>query len=286
MAQGRPGAREQVQQIARQEARRVADRREDAQRIAVRRAEYRQRLVQQPLPRRDVDVRIDNVNFYGNQGWRNDGYRDRLQRYQVAQQRSWNYNYAPARRYNVGQRWAYTPPVYYRTSYFHRPAWQRVSYYRRPAAYYYGGYSDYRYGGGYAYRIDPTTQLIAALLPLFGGAFGVGQVLPVGYGVYNVPVQYRSVYRDDRYNRYRYGDGAIYRIDRRNNRIVGIPAVLTSDFAIGRPAPVGYSVYNVPYGYRDRYYDTARYNYRYNNGRIYQIDRRSQVVLAGTAVFV
>ncbi len=42
--------------------------------------------------------------------------------------------------------------------------------------------------------------------------------------------------------------------------------------------PAGYSYYNVPYQYRDYYYDTDDYSYRYAPGAIYQVDRDSQLI--------
>ena len=44
--------------------------------------------------------------------------------------------------------------------------------------------------------------------------------------------------------------------------------------------PVGYSTYNVPLAYRDQYYDTPDAWYRYNNGNIYQVDPKTQLVTA------
>ena len=42
--------------------------------------------------------------------------------------------------------------------------------------------------------------------------------------------------------------------------------------------PAGYSYYNVPDQYRDYYYDTDDYYYRYAPGAIYQVDRDSQLI--------
>ena len=59
-----------------------------------------------------------------------------------------------------------------------------------------------------------TTQLISALVALVTGTnFGVGQMLPAGYDVYNVPYQYRDRYYDDDRYMYRYADGHIYQVD-------------------------------------------------------------------------
>lgn len=145
------------------------------------------------------------------------------------------------------------------------------------------GRFDYRYADGYAYRLDPETRLVLAALPLLGGALGIGQILPDSLTSYNVPTAYRPVYYDDRYN-YRYGANAIYRVDPATDAILGVSELLTGDFRVGEPVPAGYSVYNVPYDYRDRYYDTAQYTYRYNNGRIYRIDPETRLVLAAIDV--
>ncbi|MBC7987414.1 MAG: hypothetical protein H7X93_12225, partial [Sphingomonadaceae bacterium] len=172
---------------------------------------------------------------------------------------------------------------------------QRFAFYDRPRPYSWTPYRyrlsygigrdryDYRYYNGYMYRIDPATALIAAAIPLLGGGFSVGHTLPVGYGVYNVPQAYRSVYYDDDYH-YRYGDGAIYRVDPASYRIEGVCALLTNDFVVGQPMPLGYDVYNVPFGYRDAYYDDEDYWYRYNDGRVWQIDADTQLIVAAVAL--
>ena len=45
-----------------------------------------------------------------------------------------------------------------------------------------------------------------------------------------------------------------------------------SAIRIGQPLPVGYDTYNVPFAYRDQYYDTDDAWYRYANGYVYQVD--------------
>jgi len=52
----------------------------------------------------------------------------------------------------------------------------------------------------------------------------------------------------------------------------------TGDARIGQHA-TGRMV-NLPAEYRDDYVDNARMYYRYDNGRVYQIDRQSQMILA------
>lgn len=160
-----------------------------------------------------------------------------------------------------------------------------MTYYREPVYANRDNRYDYYYSGGYGYQVDPTTQLVAALIPLLGGALGIDQPLPAGYDAYNLPTQYRPLYPEDSAYTYRYGDSAIYRVDRSSDRIVGIPALLAQDFRVGQAMPAGYDAYNVPYDYRDRYYDDADYLYRYNDGEIYRIDADSRLVMASVPIY-
>jgi len=140
----------------------------------------------------------------------------------------------------------------------------------------------YRYDNqGYIYRVDRSTDLVSGLIPLLGGGFQVGQVLPAGYDVYNVPLQYRDQYFDTDDLYYRYGDNAIYQVDPQTQMIQSVVALLTgNNFDVGQRMPAGYDMYNVPLQYRDQYYDTDQYNYRYADGNIYQIDPTTQIVQA------
>ena len=73
----------------------------------------------------------------------------------------------------------------------------------------------------------------------------------------------------------------IYPIDPETEAITSIAALLTGDeFAIGQPMPLGYDVYNVPYGYRDRYIDGSDAYYRYADGYVYQIDPETRLIAA------
>lgn len=148
-------------------------------------------------------------------------------------------------------------------------------------------YSDtpdyyYRYGdNGYIYRVNRDTSLVSGLIPLLGGGFGVGQMLPAGYDLYNVPWQYRDTWYDTDDSYYRYGDNAIYQVDPESMMIENVVALMTGDrFGIGQTLPTGYDMYNVPWDYRDRYYDTPQYNYRYADGNIYQVDPQTQIIQA------
>ncbi|GAA4030914.1 hypothetical protein GCM10022281_07970 [Sphingomonas rosea] len=142
----------------------------------------------------------------------------------------------------------------------------------------------YREDNGYVYRIDRDRNYVDAYWPLandWTGAYYVGAAYPQDYlGYYNVPVQYQPWYADNGDDYYRYGDGAIYSVDRGSGVIDGIVSLLAGGFGIGQPMPAGYDVYNVPYAYRDRYVDGPDSMYRYNDGYIYQVDPTTQIVQA------
>lgn len=93
---------------------------------------------------------------------------------------------------------------------------------------YYGLDDNYRYFDGAIYEVDPTTsaiQTIAALLT--GDDFVVGQRIPLGYDIYNVPYPYRDRYIDGPDAWYRYSDGYVYQIDPRTQLIVSAIQLLT-----------------------------------------------------------
>ena len=156
-----------------------------------------------------------------------------------------------------------------------------------PASYDYGFGSSYgygntcnRYANGVIYQVDCMTGFVENVIPMYVGGYGVGQMLPTGYGYYNVPDQYRSLYYDTSDYGYWYAPGAIYQYDPSSSMITSVAALLSPGFNIGQPLPMGYDVYNVPYDYRATYYDTPSAMYRYNNGNIYQIDPATMLVTA------
>jgi len=142
----------------------------------------------------------------------------------------------------------------------------------------------YRWDDDYIYRVNRDGGLIDALFPYDNRDYyyyPVGMSYPADYNYYNVPYQYQGYYPDGGDNWYRYGDGAIYQVNPSNGMISGIAALLTGNpFAVGQPLPPAYSVYNVPIGYRDQYFDTADNMYRYNDGYIYQVDPTTQLITA------
>jgi hypothetical protein len=137
----------------------------------------------------------------------------------------------------------------------------------------------YRYDdSGYIYQVDSGSNLIESLIPLLGGGFGVGQLLPAGYDTYNLPMQYRDDYQDSDEANYRYGDDAIYQVDPQSQMIEGIVALLGGDLNVGSLLPSGYDTYNLPMDYRDDYQDSDEANYRYADGNIYEVDPKTRII--------
>jgi hypothetical protein len=178
----------------------------------------------------------------------------------------------------------YYPGSYLPSSYLSSPNYYMSGF--EPSYYgfnsFYPDYGDdcYRYGYGVVYDVNCSTGFVDNAIPLYAGGYGVGQILPSGYGYYNVPSQYRSMYYDTPDYGYWYAPGAIYQYDPGNRMITSVAALLSPGFSIGQPLPMGYDVYNVPYAYRSTYYDTPEAWYRYNNGYIYQVDPVTQLVTA------
>jgi len=145
------------------------------------------------------------------------------------------------------------------------------------------GYPDsgaYRYDSGYLYRLQPN-GIVAGFIPLAGGALWTGNPWPANYAYDPLPRYYADYYGyDDPYD-YRYADGIVYGLDPETDTIRQIAGLLTGDdWAIGSRMPMGYDVYNVPYGYRDRYYDSGDDWYRYSDGYVYRVDPTTQLIEA------
>ena len=104
--------------------------------------------------------------------------------------------------------------------------------YRAPA--YYGNYfgqdrdNRYYYTDRTLFSVDPETRAISGIAALLtGDDFSVGQPLPAGYDVYNVPYQYRDRYRDGPDAVYRYSDGYVYRADPQTRIVSAVIDLLT-----------------------------------------------------------
>ena len=138
--------------------------------------------------------------------------------------------------------------------------------------------SYYRYANGNVYEVDPYSGMIEDVIPMYGNGYGYGQMLPASYSTYNVPYQYRDLYADTSDYHYRYAPGAIYQVDARSNLITAVASLLAGDLGVGSRLPEGYGAYNVPLNYRSTYYDTPDAWYRYNDGYIYRVDPKTQLV--------
>jgi hypothetical protein len=115
--------------------------------------------------------------------------------------------------YGVGQ---LLPSAY---NYYNVPMQYRSMYY--PTADY-----SYWYAPGAIYQYSPQTSLITSVAALMSPGFSIGQPLPVGYDMYNVPLAYRSTYYDTPDAWYRYNNGYIYQINPATQLVTAIVASL------------------------------------------------------------
>lgn len=91
-----------------------------------------------------------------------------------------------------------------------------------------GPADTYRYADNVIYRIDPQTSAITSIAGLLtGDTFNIGQPLPAGYDVYNVPYAYRDQYADTPDALYRYSDGYVYQVDPKTRLIAAAIELLT-----------------------------------------------------------
>ena len=157
----------------------------------------------------------------------------------------------------------------------------RYGYYN-PSWFGYSSLGDgrYFYDDGYLYRMNQGGSVLG-YIPLLGGALSIGNPWPGSYQPVRVPDYYVDYYNLGAPGGYRYADDVLYRVDPQSNAITAIAALLTGDrFGVGQPMPAGYDVYNVPYSYRDRYFDTPQADYRYADGYVYQVDPQTQLIQA------
>jgi hypothetical protein len=115
--------------------------------------------------------------------------------------------------YGVGQ---ILPSAY---SYYNVPMQYRDLYY--PTSDY-----SYWYAPGAIYQYDPNSSLITSVAALLSPGMTIGQPLPAGYGVYNVPLAYRGTYYDTPNAWYRYNNGYIYQVDPTTQLVTAIVASL------------------------------------------------------------
>ncbi|HEY8592335.1 MAG TPA: hypothetical protein VIL42_05635 [Sphingomicrobium sp.] len=115
--------------------------------------------------------------------------------------------------YGVGQM---LPSSY---SYYNVPTQYRSMYYPTDDR-------SYWYAPGAIYQYDPSSSLITSVAALLSPGFSIGQPLPAGYNMYNVPMAYRSTYYDTPNAWYRYNNGNIYQVDPTTQLVTAIVASL------------------------------------------------------------
>jgi len=167
-----------------------------------------------------------------------------------------------------------------------RPVFGFASY--EPDWWGYRNYADgrYRYSDGYLLRIG-SGGLVDAFIPLLGGALAAGNPWPGYYEPVPLNPYYVEYYDLGPPRGYRYADDVIYRVDPETAAISSIAALLTGDeFVVGQPVPPGYDVYNVPYDYRERYYDRPDARYRYSDGYVYEVDPETMLVVSAIQLLV
>ena len=142
----------------------------------------------------------------------------------------------------------------------------------------------YQYGDGYVYQVDRTSQLINALMPLFGLGYTVGQPLPMAYANSYVPPAMQPFYPQSPYANYSYDDGYVYQVDPMTGMIADVIPTLGYGYGVGQMLPASYSAYNLPYQYRPIYPDTSDYYYRYAPGAIYQVNPTSGLIQSVVAL--
>ncbi|MBA3512718.1 hypothetical protein [Sphingomonas sp.] len=136
----------------------------------------------------------------------------------------------------------------------------------------------YRYANGYAYRVDRDTNLIAALLPLFGGGLMPGQMFPSAFNNNSMPQHFQSFYPNTQDDYFKYANGYVYEVDRDTGRIESMVPLMANGYGMGQMLPLSYSAYNVPQQYRSYYPDGGNSMYRYAPGAIYQVDPQTRLI--------
>ena len=147
------------------------------------------------------------------------------------------------------------------------------------------------------YRVERDNNLINWILPALAGGFLPGQYLPQTYMNSYVPDTYgfNSFYPasydagygygagyDNLCNRY--ANGVVYQVDCMTGLVQDVVPIYASGYGVGQLLPSSYGYYNVPYEYRDMYYNTPDYNYWYAPGAIYQVDPSSSLITSVAAL--
>jgi hypothetical protein len=109
-----------------------------------------------------------------------------------------------------------------------------ASFQREPIPDYWTDYYDlgpvdrYRYYDDVLYQLDDGGSEIEDIVALMAGdPWAVGEPMPYGYDVYNVPYSYRTRYVDGPDHWYRYADGYVYDIDPTTRLVSAVVQLLT-----------------------------------------------------------
>lgn len=144
----------------------------------------------------------------------------------------------------------------------------------------------YRYGDGYLYQVNRSTDLIAALIPLVAGGYLPGEYLPSEYMSEDVPDDYGygAFYPDYGELCNRYYRGVVYQVDCEDGYVENVIPIYANGYGVGELLPSAYGYYNLPMQYRGLYYDTPDAAYWYSPGAIYQYDPRTSVITSVAAL--
>lgn len=93
-----------------------------------------------------------------------------------------------------------------------------------------------------------------------------------------LPNRLRSVYRDTDDSYYRYGNGYVYRVNRRNDLVSALLPLFGLGLGVGQPFPTAFSNSFLPTGLQPFYPSRSQDYYRYANGYVYEIDGRTGLI--------
>jgi len=92
-----------------------------------------------------------------------------------------------------------------------------------------GQQASYRYANDVVYRVDPGNRAITGIAALLASdGFVIGQPVPTGYDIYNIPEAYRDRFPDGDDEWYRYSDGHIYTIDPQTRLVIAADSLMAS----------------------------------------------------------
>jgi len=136
-----------------------------------------------------------------------------------------------------------------------------------------GPVDRYRYYDDVLYQLDPGRSEIEDIVALMAGdPWAVGQPMPYGYDVYNVPYSYRTQYYDTSDHWYRYSDGYVYDVDPTTRLVQAVVQLLGGAPLPGQPWRDSYQAAPIPAYWTDYYGLHSPDRYRYYDDVIYELD--------------